>query len=89
MQVIRHGGPEGKFVGCVSLTPWVAKSVMDLGYYLHPDHQGKGIMGFAAVAVLIWAKNVFEVRRVCSRCVFFSFFLLDAVFGKGEEEWCE
>lgn len=69
MGVIRHGGPEGKFLGRVSLTPRVGKGVVELGYYLHPDHQGKGIMSIAAAALLGWARDVFGVRRVYSRYV--------------------
>lgn len=69
MGVIRHGGPEGKLVGRVSLTPRVGKGVVELGYYLHPDHQGRGIMSIAAAALLVWAKDVFGVRRVYCRYV--------------------
>jgi RimJ/RimL family protein N-acetyltransferase len=69
MQVIRHGGPEGKLVGCVSLTPRVGKEVVDLGYYLNPAHHGKGIMTTAAVAALRWARDEFGVRTVYSRYV--------------------
>jgi RimJ/RimL family protein N-acetyltransferase len=67
MKVIRHGGPEGTLVGCVSLTPRVGQGVVDMGYYLHPAHQGRGVMAVAAVAALRWARDEFRVRRVYAR----------------------
>jgi RimJ/RimL family protein N-acetyltransferase len=84
MKVIRYGGTEGKLVGCVSLTPRVAKAVVELGYYLHPE---KGIMAIAASAVLKWAKDVFGVRRVYSRYVLGLYNTnFDMGFGKGVGE---
>lgn len=87
MKVIRYGGTEGKLVGCVSLTPRVATAVVELGYYLHPEHQGKGIMAIAASAVLRWARDVFGVRRVYSRYVMGLYNAnFDMGFGKGVGE---
>jgi hypothetical protein len=69
LQAIRYGGEEGRFVGCVSLTPRVGKGIVDLGYYLHPYHQRRGVMVAAGTAVLGWARDAFGVTRVYSRYV--------------------
>lgn len=70
LQAIRHGGPAGKFVGCTTLTPDVGTDVVQLGYYLHPAHHGKGLMTVASVAAIKWAREEFGVRRVYSRYAF-------------------
>ena len=53
----------GQYVGCVSLTPRGGKSV-ELGYYLHPAHHGKGIMVAAAKVALRWAREEFGVEEI-------------------------
>lgn len=63
LQAVRHG-PTGKFVGCVSLTPRNKQDVVELGYYLHPDHHGKRIIHAAAKVALKWAKEEFGVINV-------------------------
>ncbi|TVY23581.1 hypothetical protein LHYA1_G007540 [Lachnellula hyalina] len=40
---------------------------VDLGYYLHPDWQGKGIMKSAVQAIVDWGKNYESVRTVFVR----------------------
>jgi RimJ/RimL family protein N-acetyltransferase len=69
LQAIRYGGEEGRFVGCISLTPRVGAGIVDLGYYLHPIHQRKGVMVAAGAAVVRWARDEFGVTRVYSRYV--------------------
>jgi len=63
-------------IGCVSLTPVLTleppfassdQQVVELGYYLHPDHRGKHIIPAAATALLSWAAKEFDVKIVeCS-----------------------
>lgn len=83
VQVIRHGGPAGKFVGCSTLTPKVGTDVVELGYYLHPAHQGKGLMAVASVAGIKWAKEEFGIKKVYSRYVLVSFVVLLLSFSLG------
>ncbi|TVY34466.1 hypothetical protein LSUB1_G005335 [Lachnellula subtilissima] len=40
---------------------------VDLGYYLHPDWQGKGIMKPAVRAIVDWGRNYESVRTVFVR----------------------
>ena len=56
----------GQYIGCVSLTPPGGEDIIELGYYLHPDYHGKGIMVPAAKAVLKWAKEEFGIGKVFS-----------------------
>lgn len=41
----------------------------ELGYYLHPDYQGKRIMGTAVKALLWWGKVKMGVSNVVVRIV--------------------
>ncbi len=67
LQVIRLSDPQkGKQIGCVSLTPKPNTETVELGYYLHPSHQKKGIVSAAARKVLGYAAENFGVRRVYS-----------------------
>jgi L-amino acid N-acyltransferase YncA len=61
LQVIRHAG---KLVGAVSHSPRSNEEVVEMGYYLHPTHQGKGVMRAAGRTLLRYAANEFGVRRV-------------------------
>ncbi|KAE9372327.1 acyl-CoA N-acyltransferase [Stipitochalara longipes BDJ] len=64
IQAIRH---ENKFIGCISLAPRSTETVVEMGYYLHPDHQGKRIMREAGKKLLRYAANEFGIRKVfCS-----------------------
>jgi RimJ/RimL family protein N-acetyltransferase len=73
----------GKFIGSVSLMPpdsealarvrdkmpgcGPAENEFELGYYLHPDARGKGIMRSAVKALLDWGTNHCEVKTVVVR----------------------
>lgn len=67
LQTIRYGGPDGKLVGCATMTPDVATGAVMLGYYLHPDHQGKGLMAKAAIEALRWAREEIGITRAFTR----------------------
>jgi len=62
LQVIRH---EGKLVGAISHSNRT-EGVVEMGYYLHPSHQGKGVMQAAGRKLLQYAANEFGVRKVFS-----------------------
>ena len=65
LQAIRHNG---KFIGCCSLSQESKEEGgCELGYYIHPDYQGKRIMYAACKEVLKYAANEFGIRKVlCS-----------------------
>jgi RimJ/RimL family protein N-acetyltransferase len=63
LQVIRHNG---KLVGAISHSNRTNDGVVEMGYYLHPDHQGKGVMQAAGRKLLQYAANEFGIRRVFS-----------------------
>ena len=44
-----------------------AENEFELGYYLHPDARGKGIMRSAVKALLDWGKNHCGVKTVVVR----------------------
>jgi predicted acetyltransferase len=62
LQVIRH---EDRFIGCISLTP-ADNFTVEMGYYIHPSHQGKGIMKAAGRKLLQFAANEFGIEKVYS-----------------------
>ncbi|KAI9649318.1 hypothetical protein NHQ30_001890 [Ciborinia camelliae] len=80
MQVIRYGGPEGEFCGCVTLSalspsaiPPGAPSVeeiggkvelVELGYYLSEKHRGKGIVQAATRRLIEYAREEFGLDYV-------------------------
>jgi RimJ/RimL family protein N-acetyltransferase len=63
IKAIRH---KDQFIGSISLTACSSEPVVEMGYYLHPDHQGKKIMREAAKALLRYAANEFGIRKVIS-----------------------
>ncbi|PMD39142.1 acyl-CoA N-acyltransferase [Hyaloscypha variabilis F] len=64
VKAIRH---KDKFIGSISLAPHSTETVVEMGYYLHPDHQGKRIMREAGKKLLRYAANEFGIRKVfCS-----------------------
>jgi len=63
VQAIRYNN---KLIGCISLTPRTTEAVVEIGYYLHPAHQGKRIMREAGRKVLRYAANEFRIRKVYS-----------------------
>ena len=64
MKAIRH---KDKFIGCISITPRGMEPVVEIGYYLHPEYQGKRIMRAAGNKALRYAANEFGIRKVfCS-----------------------
>ncbi|TAQ86800.1 hypothetical protein B7494_g4864 [Chlorociboria aeruginascens] len=78
MQILRAKDPiSGPLVGGVSLTFPDAEILAklgpkedfldgesNLGYYLHPDYRGKGIVAAAVQALITWAEKECGVRRV-------------------------
>lgn len=42
----------GEFLGRISIRQTKEKNVWNIGFFTHPDHQGKGIMSAAVAAVL-------------------------------------
>jgi L-amino acid N-acyltransferase YncA len=63
LQVIRY---DGKLVGAISHSNRTNDGVVEMGYYLHPSHGGKGIMQAAGRKLLQYAANEFGVRKVFS-----------------------
>lgn len=61
LQVIRSGHPDekGTLIGSVALSPdyHEGKKEYEVGYYLHPDWRGMGIMGAAVRTLVGWAKD--------------------------------
>lgn len=43
---------EGEFVGRIALRPSDEEGVLDIGYWTHPDHYGKGYMTEAVRAIV-------------------------------------
>jgi RimJ/RimL family protein N-acetyltransferase len=80
---LRAEDPEtGPFIGAISLAPHDSdtpsvlrqKTIpssegrdVDLGYYLHPDWRGKGIMQAALAAIVSWGRAYERVRTVVVR----------------------
>jgi RimJ/RimL family protein N-acetyltransferase len=82
LQVIRLEHPKnGKFIGCVTLSPHAAlisgrqaqlpsnPDDYELGYYLHPDFQKRGIMGAAVKIALQYGHGERGITSVCVRAV--------------------
>lgn len=44
---------EGELVGRIALRPSDTEGVLDIGYWTHPDHYGKGFMTEAVKAILV------------------------------------
>jgi RimJ/RimL family protein N-acetyltransferase len=44
----------------------MTEPIVEVGYYLHPSHQGKSVMREAGKKVLLYAANDFGVRKVYS-----------------------
>jgi RimJ/RimL family protein N-acetyltransferase len=64
IKAIRHNK---QFIGAISLTARSADPVVEMGYYLHPAHQSKGVMREAGRKVLRYAANEFGIKKVfCS-----------------------
>ncbi|MFC8850404.1 MULTISPECIES: GNAT family N-acetyltransferase [unclassified Micromonospora] len=64
--------PRLPYVGVVGAVELVWRSEADrtaeLGYVLHPDHQGRGLAVEAATALLDWGFDGFGLHRVYARC---------------------
>jgi RimJ/RimL family protein N-acetyltransferase len=61
LKVIRHNG---RLIGCISLALRSSEPIVEMGYYLHPAHQGKRIMREAGRKLLRYAANEFGIRTV-------------------------
>ena len=64
--VLREGGA---LVGDISLD-WLSEKHRqgEIGFVLHPDHQGKGLAREAATEMLRLGFEVFELHRIIGRC---------------------
>jgi RimJ/RimL family protein N-acetyltransferase len=64
--VLRDGGA---VIGDVSLD-WLSEKHRqgEIGFVLHPDHQGKGLAREAATEMLRLGFEVFELHRIIGRC---------------------
>ena len=58
--------PAGPFVGAVGLTPSPDPAVAELGYYLHRDLWGQGLVTEAAAAVIRHGFAALGLRRITS-----------------------
>jgi RimJ/RimL family protein N-acetyltransferase len=56
----------GDFVGCVGLWKSIGWPELELGYWLMPEHQGKGFALEAAQRCRSYAKNVLEAESLVS-----------------------
>src|SRR5690349_20021529 len=60
---------DGALVGDISLD-WLSEKHRqgEIGFVLHPDHQGKGLAREAATEMLRLGFEVFELHRIIGRC---------------------
>ena len=53
-------------VGRIDIRPKEESDVWDIGYWMHPDHQGKGYTTEAAQAIVDWGFSVLSAKKITS-----------------------
>ena len=55
------------FLGRIAIRPEEENGVWNIGYFMHPEHQGQGYMSVAASAILEFGFGQLEAKRIEAR----------------------
>jgi len=57
-------GESDECIGRISIRKKEGDTLWNIGYWLHPDHQGKGYMAEAVKAIVDWGFSVLEAQEI-------------------------